>query len=136
MRERIANRKISKEVRGQLPVVPAVNFKERGCSYCPYYAGSYLKQPRCMMAVCGWDDEREIFHPILRQMLPELQEKMERAKAKYEEAKEDYDILLGMFAGEMQQEKLEQDRCYGCCYSKCGPCIGVCYKALKEGQGK
>jgi hypothetical protein len=132
MRERIANRKISKEVRGQLPVVPAENFKERGCSYCPYYAGSYLKQPRCMMAVCGWDDEKEIFNPLLRQMLPEFAEKMEKAKAKYEEAKEDYEMLLSMFAEEMEEEKRRQDKCYGCCYSKSGPCIGICYKSLKK----
>ena len=43
MRERIKNKQITKEIRGQLPVIAPAMFRERGCSYCPYYAGSYEK---------------------------------------------------------------------------------------------
>ena len=53
MRERIKNKQITKEIRGQLPVITPAMFRERGCSYCPYYAGSYEKFPRCMMAACN-----------------------------------------------------------------------------------
>ena len=79
MRERISNRQMTKEIRGQLPVIMPEMFKERGCSFCPYYAGNYEKQPRCMMAGCAWDNEDERFHPALRQMLPDFRAKMEKA---------------------------------------------------------
>lgn len=39
---------------------------------------------------------------------------------------------MNMFEAEMAQEELEKDECYDCCYAKCGPCIGLCYKTLKE----
>lgn len=42
-----------------------------------------------------------------------------------------YELLMSMFADEMEQEELEKDECYDCCYAKCGPCIGLCYKTLK-----
>lgn len=130
MRDRISNRQITQEVRGQLPVITPEMFRERGCSYCPYYAGSYVKKPRCMMAGCAWDDEEEHFHPALRRMLPDFKAKMEKAKEKYEESLAAYETLYGMFAAEMEQEKLAQDECYGCPYARSGPCIGVCYKKL------
>lgn len=132
MRERISNRQMTKEIRGQLPVIMPEMFKERGCSFCPYYAGNYEKQPRCMMAGCAWDNEDERFHPALRQMLPDFRAKMEKAKEKYEEHRTAYETLCGMFAVEMEQERLEQDECYGCCYARSGPCIGLCYKKLME----
>lgn len=131
MRERIKNKQITKEIRGQLPVITPAMFRERGCSYCPYYAGSYEKFPRCMMASCAWDDEEEHFHPVLRQMLPEFKRKMEKAEEKYLELKTAYELLMSMFEAEMAQEELEKDECYNCCYAKCGPCIGLCYKTLK-----
>ena len=85
MRERIKNRQITKEIRGQLPVITPAMFRERGCSYCPYYL----------------------------------------------ELKTAYELLMSMFEAEMAQEELEKDECYDCCYAKCGPCIGLCYKTLK-----
>ena len=131
MRERIKNKQITKEIRGQLPVITPAMFRERGCSYCPYYAGSYEKFPRCMMASCAWDDEEEHFHPLLRRLIPFYREKMEKAEEKYLAVKKVYTTLLDMFAGEMKQEELEKDECYGCAYGKCGPCIGICYKTMK-----
>ena len=109
MRERIKNKQITKEIRGQLPVITPAMFRERGCSYCPYYAGSYEKFPRCMMADCAWDDEEEHFHPVLRQMLPEFKSKMEKAEEKYLELKTAYELLMSMFEAEMAQEELEKD---------------------------
>lgn len=139
MRERIANRQITKEIKGQLPVIDPERFAERACNFCPYYAGSFEKRPRCMMADCAWDDEGEHFHPLLRQMLPEFKSRMEKAEEKYREQKAAYELLLGMFEDELAQEELEEDECYNCCYGKCGPCIGLCYKELtarKEGVGR
>lgn len=94
MRARIKNKQITKEIRGQLPVITPAMFRERGCSYCPYYAGSYEKFPRCMMAACAWDDEEEHFHPVLRQMLPEFKRKMEKAEEKYLELRTAYELLM------------------------------------------
>lgn len=108
MRERIKNKQITKEIRGQLPVITPAMFRERGCSYCPYYAGSYEKFPRCMMVDCAWDDEEEHFHPVLRQMLPEFKRKMEKAEEKYLELKTAYELLMSMFEAEMAQEELER----------------------------
>lgn len=48
MRERIENKHVTKEIKGQMPVIPADMLKERGCTFCPYYLGSYEKQPRCV----------------------------------------------------------------------------------------
>ena len=107
MRERIENKHVTKEIKEQMPVIPTDIMKERGCTFCPYYMGSYEKQPRCMMKNCAWDEE------------------------KYLAVKKVYTTLLDMFAGEMKQEELEKDECYGCAYGKCGPCIGICYKAIK-----
>lgn len=132
MRKRIKNNQIKKEIRAQLPVITPSMFKERGCSYCPYYAGPFEKQPRCMMADCAWDDPEEHFHPVLRQMLPEFKSKMEKAGERYLKLKNAYDLLWSMFNGEMELEELEKDACYNCCYGKGGPCIGVCYKELME----
>ena len=84
-----------------------------------------------MMAACAWDDEEEHFHPVLRQMLPEFKRKMEKAEEKYLEFKTAYELLMSMFEAEIAQEELEKDECYDCCYAKCGPCIGLCYKTLK-----
>ena len=53
MRVRISNRRISKEVKGMLPVISEELIKERGCSYCPYYVGNVEKQPRCMLKECA-----------------------------------------------------------------------------------
>ena len=67
MRERIESKHVTKEIKSQMPVISPVEIiKERGCTFCPYYLGSYEKQPRCMMKNCAWDDENERFHPILR----------------------------------------------------------------------
>ena len=48
MRERIENKHVTKEIKGQMPVIPTDMLKERGCTFCPYYLGSYEKQPRCI----------------------------------------------------------------------------------------
>ncbi len=134
MRERIKNKQISKEVKAMLPVISEENFKERGCSYCPYYAGTFEKMPRCLMAECAWDNEDERFHPALREMLPDFKARMEKAKAKYEEALQAYDTLFSMFKDEMKQEELEKDECFGCSYSKGTPCVGICYEKLMGGK--
>ncbi len=56
MRDRIKNKQISKEIRGQLPVITPAMFRERGCSYCPYYAGSYYIAYKYEMtqAISSW----------------------------------------------------------------------------------
>jgi tetratricopeptide (TPR) repeat protein len=132
MRERIANNKIPMTVKGQLPIITADYVKERACTFCPYYAGCYQKRPRCMLKICGWDEEEARFHPALRQILPDFEKKAEKAKAKYEDAQRDFELLLDMFKDELKQEEIEADECYECCYRKCGPCLGVCYKRLME----
>ena len=43
MRERIENKHVTKEIKGQMPVIPTDMLKERGCTFCPYYLGSYEK---------------------------------------------------------------------------------------------
>ena len=131
MRERIEGKHVTKEIKSQMPVIPVEIIKERGCTFCPYYLGSYEKQPRCMMKNCAWDDEKERFHPVLRELIPFYKEKMEKAEEKFLAMKKIYITLLGMFADEMRQEELEKDECYGCAYGKCGPCIGICYKSMK-----
>ena len=83
MRERIENKHVTKEIKGQMPVIPTDMLKERGCTFCPYYLGSYEKQPRCMMKTCAWDDEEEHFHPLRRRLIPFYREKMEKAEEKY-----------------------------------------------------
>ena len=51
MRERIESKHVTKEIKSQMPVIPVEIIKERGCTFCPYYLGSYEKQPRCMMKI-------------------------------------------------------------------------------------
>ena len=131
MRERIESKHVTKEIKSQMPVISPEIIKESGCTFCPYYLGSYEKKPRCMMKNCAWDDENERFHPILRRLIPFYKEKMEKAEEKFLAVKQIYTTLLKMFADEMKQEELEKDECYGCAYGKCGPCIGICYKSMK-----
>ena len=109
MRERIESKHVTKEIKSQMPVIPVEIIKERGCTFCPYYLGSYEKQPRCMMKNCAWDDENERFHPVLRELIPFYKEKMEKAEEKFLAMKKIYTTLLGMFADEMKQEELEKD---------------------------
>ncbi|MDO5392771.1 MAG: hypothetical protein Q4F24_17005 [Eubacteriales bacterium] len=130
MREHILNKEITREIKAELPVIPREMIKERGCSYCPYYAGTFQKRPRCLLAECAWDNENERFHPALRKMLPEYETAMEKARVKYEERKKSYELLVSMFADELAQEERKKDECYGCVYGKCGPCIGICYKRI------
>ena len=106
MRERIESKHVTKEIKSQMPVIPVEIIKERGCTFCPYYLGSYEKQPRCMMKNCAWDDENERFHPVLRELIPFYKEKMEKAEEKFLAMKKIYTTLLGMFADEMKQEEL------------------------------
>ena len=84
-----------------------------------------------MMAACAWDDEEEHFHPVLRQMLPEFKKEDGESRREISGIKTAYELLMSMFEAEMAQEELEKDECYDCCYAKCGPCIGLCYKTLK-----
>ena len=116
MRERIESKHVTKEIKSQMPVISPEIIKERGCTFCPYYLGSYEKKPRCMMKNCAWDDENERFHPILRRLIPFYKEKMEKAEEKFLAVKQIYTTLLKMFADEMKQEELEKDECYGCAY--------------------
>ena len=118
MRERIESKHVTKEIKSQMPVISPEIIKERGCTFCPYYLGSYEKQPRCMMKNCAWDDENERFHPILRRLIPFYKEKMEKAEEKFLAVKQIYTTLLKMFADEMKQEELEKDECYGCAYQQ------------------
>ena len=55
MRERIESKHVTKEIKSQMPVISPEIIKERGCTFCPYYLGSYEKQPRCMMKNCAWN---------------------------------------------------------------------------------
>ena len=110
MRERIESKHVTKEIKSQMPVISPEIIKERGCTFCPYYLGSY---------------------EILRRLIPFYKEKMEKAEEKFLAVKQIYTTLLKMFADEMKQEELEKDECYGCAYGKCGPCIGICYKSMK-----
>ena len=105
MRERIESKHVTKEIKSQMPVISPEIIKERGCTFCPYYLGSYEKQPRCMMKNCAWDDENERFHPILRRLIPFYKEKMEKAEEKFLAVKQIYTTLLKMFADEMKQEE-------------------------------
>lgn len=96
MRERIESKHVTKEIKSQMPVIPVEIIKERGCTFCPYYLGSYEKQPRCMMKNCAWDDEKERFHPVLRELIPFYKEKMEKAEEKFLAMKKIYITLLGI----------------------------------------
>ena len=40
--------------------------------------------------------------------------------------------ITATLADEMKQEELEKDECYGCAYGKCGPCIGMKSKRLRN----
>ena len=105
--------------KSQMPVIsPEIIKRKEVVRFCPYYLGSYEKQPRCMMKNCAWDDENERFHPILRRLIPFYKEKMEKAEEKFLAVKQIYTTLLKMFADEMKQEELEKDECYGCAYGK------------------
>ena len=44
MRERIESKHVTKEIKSQMPVIPVEIIKERGCTFCPYYLGSYEKE--------------------------------------------------------------------------------------------
>ena len=108
MRERIESKHVTKDIKSQMPVISPEIIKERGCTFCPYYLGSYEKKPRCMMKNCAWDDENERFHPILRRLIPFYKEKMEKAEEKFLAMKKIYTTLLGMFDDEMKQEEQEE----------------------------
>ena len=131
MRERIESKHVTKEIKSQMPVISPEIIKERGCTFCPYYLGSYEKQPRCMMKNCAWDDENERFHPILRRLIPILQREDGKSGGKVPGSETDLYNSFKDVADEMKQEELEKDECYGCAYGKCGPCIGICYKSMK-----
>ena len=73
MRPCLKARDINKDIRGQLPVIDEVTFREHFCAECPYYAGRIDKKARCMQRHCAWDDENEIFSPVLKNMVPILE---------------------------------------------------------------
>lgn len=65
---------IRKEIREQLPVIDEETFRGHYCSECMYYAGGINKKARCMQRQCSWNQEEEHFAPVLRRMIPILDE--------------------------------------------------------------
>lgn len=130
MRSCLTVKEIPRDIRLKLPVIPKEMVRERACNYCPYHAGAIAKQHRCMLGQCAWDDTKEFFHPVLRELIPVLKFRLEKSKELYEEAQRQYNLVMEMFAEELELEALQKDECYECPYSKGSPCIGVCWKKL------
>ena len=130
MRPCLKARDINKDIKGQLPVIDEVTFREHFCAECPYYAGRIDKKARCMQRHCAWDDENEIFSPILKSMVPIIEAKFKKAEEKYHEAKHRRDVIHKMFVNELLQDQKKKDPCYRCAYNSHAPCIGFCYKQM------
>ena len=130
MRPCLKARDINKDIKGQLPVIDEVTFREHFCAECPYYAGRIDKKARCMQRHCAWDDENEIFSPVLKSMVPILEAEFKKAEEKYLEAKYRRDVIHKMFADELLQDQKKKDPCYRCAYNSHAPCIGFCYKQM------
>ena len=130
MRPCLKAREIKKDIRGQLPVIDEVTFKEHFCAECPYYAGRIDKKARCMQRHCAWDDEDEIFSLVLKSMVPIIEEEFKKAEEKYLEAKRRKEVIYKMFADELREEQKKKDPCYSCAYSSHAPCIGFCYQQM------
>ena len=77
---------ITREIKEKLPVIDEETFREHYCSECLYYAGRIDKKPRCMQRQCSWDQEEEHFAPVLRRMIPILDEECMQAEERYIDA--------------------------------------------------
>ena len=130
MRPCLKARDINKDIKGQLPVIDEVTFKEHFCAECPYYAGRIDKKARCMQRHCAWDDEDEIFSPVLKSMVPIIEEEFQKAEEKYLKAKRRKEVIYKMFADELREEQKKKDPCYSCAYNSHAPCIGFCYQQM------
>lgn len=130
LKEYILRRWIVNKVKSQLPVITSEIVRERGCTFCPYYAGRVDRQSRCMLKRCSWYSPEE-YHPAMKQLIPLYESKMEKAKSKYEDLKNTCDVLNQSFA-EVKENNIENDECYHCTYTRNGPCIGICYKKLLQ----
>ena len=130
MRPCLKARDINKDIKGQLPVIDEVTFREHFCAECPYYAGRIDKKARCMQRHCAWDEENEIFSPVLKSMVPIIEAEFKKAEEKYLEAKHRRDVIHKMFADELLQDQKKKDPCYRCAYNSHAPCIGFCYKQM------
>ncbi|MDO4650256.1 MAG: hypothetical protein Q4B26_16575 [Eubacteriales bacterium] len=130
MRPCLEAKEIKREIKGQLPEIDELIFREHFCAECPYYAGREEKRARCMLKHCAWDVEEEIFSPILRRMIPVIEEEYVKAEEEYLELKRRKEIVHKMFEKELLREKRKKDPCYKCAYGKHAPCIGFCYKQM------
>lgn len=96
---------ITREIKEKLPVIDEETFREHYCSECLYYAGRIDKKPRCMQRQCSWDQEEEHFAPVLRRMIPILDEECMQAEERYIDAKRRRDAVQEMFAEEIRMER-------------------------------
>lgn len=133
MRKCLNMKEIPREVKAMLPEIDSILYVERACSFCPYHAGLVGKKHRCMMQICSWDTEGEKFHPVLLQLKDRFDREVAKAEEKLAAAKACQDTLNVMFAKELAEQERREDPCYGCTYSKGGPCIGICYKKILGG---
>lgn len=136
MRQCINATDIPKEIREKLPVISEETSEERFCTSCPYYAGAYGKTKHCMVCKCAWDDDREIFHPALKELLEKVTLEFNSVEAVYLEKKKKRELLESMFSKELKEEKEQKKKCYGCPYGKNRVCLGVCYADLKRKEKK
>ena len=74
MKPYLKTEEITREIKEKLPVSDEETFREHYCSECLYYAGRIDKKPHCMQRQCSWDQEEEHFAPVLRKMIPILDE--------------------------------------------------------------
>ena len=96
---------ITREIKEKLPVIDEETFREHYCSECLYYAGRIDKKPRRMQRQCSWDQEEEHFAPVLRRMIPILDEECMQAEERYIDAKRRRDAVQEMFAEEIRMER-------------------------------
>ena len=121
---------ITREIKEKLPVIDEETFREHYCSECLYYAERIDKKPRCMQRQCSWDQEEEHFAPVLRRMIPILDEECMQAEERYIDAKRRRDAIQEMFAEAIRMERRKKDPCYKCAYNCHALCIGFCYQQM------
>ncbi len=130
MRPCLKAREIKKDIKEKLPIIDEFIFKEHFCSECPYYAGRIEKKARCMQQHCAWDDRREIFSPVLKEMIPIIEDEYLKIEEKFLEVKKRREIINKMFMDEMLRNQKKEDICNNCAYSSHAPCIGFCYQQM------
>lgn len=127
MRPCLKAKDITKDVKRKLPIINELTFKEHFCSDCRYYAGRVDRVAHCMLKECSWDDEEEIYSPVLKKMLPIFEADYQKIRKKYNEAKARKEAIEQIFTKELEAEKRKNDPCNTCCYKTHAPCIGFCY---------